>query len=114
MKDLDDHSRICEESFGLINGYMLYALHELSTAAGSNWNMADPSTMEIIVTKRNAEGIYAHCKEMRSGYRIGLNRADMKKIKAARAEAHKFLFEEANDPKTSIDQKIELVRLTSK
>lgn len=114
MKDLDDHGRMYEESFGLISGYMLYALHELSTAAGSNWDMSDPSTIDIIVTKQNAEGIYAHCKEIRSGYSVGLTRLQMKKVKAARSEAHKYLFEEANDPYTSIDRKIELVRLTSK
>ena len=38
----------------------------------------------------------------------------MAKIKAARLEAHRFLYEEANDPNTSIQRKIELVKLTGK
>lgn len=114
MKDLDDHGRACEKAFGLISGYMLYALHELSTAAGSEWDTSDPSTMDIVVTRQNAAAIYAHCKEIRSGYSVGLNREGMRKVKAARAQAHQYLFEEANDPATPIERKIELVRLTSK
>lgn len=114
MKDLDDHSRACEEAFGLISGYMIFELHQLSTAAGSKWDMGDPATMEIIVTKANACHVYSLCKEIRSGYSVGLAKGGVKIVKAARAEAHKFLFEEANDPDTPIERKIELVRLTSK
>ena len=112
--DLDEHSNMCEDALGLISGYYIYALHELSTAAGSQWDYSDPSTMEIVVTKENAEAIYAYCKEIRSGYSVGLKKSGMAKIKAAMAEAHKYLVDEANDPATSIDRKIQLVRLTSK
>lgn len=114
MKDLDDHSRMCENAFGLISGYYIFELHLHSTAAGSNWDYDNPSTMEIIVNKTNADTIYALCKEIRSGYSVGLLKSGMKKIKAARSEAHKFLVEEANDPETPIERKIELCRLTSK
>jgi hypothetical protein len=114
MKDLDEHSRACEEAFGLISGYMLFSLHELSTAAGSEWDMNDPDTMEIIVNKQNAKYVYELCKEIRSGYSVGLGKVGMAKIKAARLEAHRYLYEEANDPTTSIERKIELVRLTGK
>jgi rRNA maturation protein Nop10 len=114
MKDLDEHGRMCEESFGLISGMLLYTLHEYCTAAGSKWDMSDPSTMEIPVTKYNAVDIYSICKEIRSGYSIGLDKAGMNKIKKARSDAHKFLYEEANDPDTPIERKIMLVRLTSK
>ncbi len=114
MKGLSDHERMCEEVFGLISGGMIYMLHEASTAAGSKWDINDPDTMDIIVTKGNAENIYAICKEIRSGYSVGLNKEGMKKVRAARAEAHKYLFEEANNPDTSIERKIELVKLTSK
>lgn len=114
MKDLDEHSRACEEACGLISGMFLYQLHELSTVAGSSWDVNDPSTMEIVVNKGNAGAIYANCKEIRNGYSIGLKRGQMAKIKAARAEAHRFLYEEANDRATPIQRKIQLVRLTSK
>jgi hypothetical protein len=114
MKDLDEHSRMCEEAFGLISGTMIHMLHEHSTAAGSKWDISDPDTTEIIVTANNADSIYAICKEIRSGYSVGITKAQMKKVKAARAEAHRYLFEEANNPNTSIQRKIELVRLTSK
>ena len=114
MKDLDEHGIACEKAFGLISGYMLFSLHELSTAAGSKWDMADPATMEIIVNKSNAESIYSHCKEIRSGYSVGLNKSGMAKVKAARLEAHRYLYEEANNPNTLIQRKIELVRLTSR
>jgi hypothetical protein len=114
MKDLDDHGRACEEAFGLISGYYIFELHQHSTAAGSNWKYDDPETMEIVVNKNNAAAIYALCKEIRSGYSIGLGKEGMKKIKAARSEAHKYLYEEANDPNTPIERKIELVKLTSK
>ena len=114
MKDLDDHDRSCEEVFGLISGAMLYGLHLLSTAAGSSWDLKEPSTMEIVVTRENAAAIYDYCKEIRSGYSIGLNPSGMKKVRKARVEAHQYLFEEANNPNTPIQRKIELVRLTSK
>jgi len=114
MKNLDEHSKNCEEAFGLISGYYIFELHQHSTAAGSLWDYNDPSTMEIIVTKKNADVIYALCKEIRSGYTIGLKKSGMAKIKSATAEAHKFLVEEANDPLTPIERKIDLVRLTSK
>lgn len=114
MKDLDDHGRACEEAFGLISGYMIFALHEVSTAAGSLWDMNDPDTMQIVVNKSNAQYVYELCKEVRSGYSVGLGKEGMAKIKAARLESHKYLYEEANDPATSIERKIELVRLTGK
>lgn len=114
MKDLDDHSRMCEDAFGLISGAYLYELHAISTAAGSKWDLSDHDTMEIIVNQKNAEWIYSICKEIRSGYSVGINKSQMAKIKAARTEAHKFLFDEANDPNTSIDRKIQLVKLTGK
>ena len=114
MHNLDEHGKICEKEFGLISGYYIFELHQHSTAAGSHWVYDDPSTMEIIVTKQNAESIYALCKEIRSGYSIGLKKSGMTKIKTAKAEAHKYLVEEVNDPLTPIKRKIELVRLTSK
>lgn len=114
MKDLDEQSKILEESFGLISGYYIFELHQLSTAAGSKWDYSIPDTMDIVVTKTNAASIYAICKEIRSGYSIGLSSSGMKKIKEARKQAHQFLFEEANNPNTAIERKIELVKLTSK
>ncbi len=114
MKDLDEHGRNCEEAFGLISGCYVFALHEIATAAGAKWDISDPDTMEIPVTKRNAECVYAYCKEIRSGYSVGLTRWQMSIVKAARKEAHEFLYIEANDPKTPIERKIELVKLTSK
>lgn len=113
MKDLDEHGQACEKSFGLISGCMLFELWQHSTAAGSKWDYYDPATMEIIVTRKNAEIIYGYCKEIRSGYSVGLKKSGMKLIKEARAKAHEYLFEEANDPKTTIKRKIELVKLTS-
>ena len=114
MKDLDEHGRMCEETFGLISGYYIWDIHRMSVEAGSTWDIEKPETMNIIVTKENADEMYAFCKAIRSGYSVGLGRGGMKKIKEARAEAHKFLFEEANDPATPIQRKIDLVRLTSK
>ncbi len=70
--------------------------------------------MEIIVTKNNADIIYGLCKEIRSGYSVGLSKAQIKKIKEARNEAHRLLHQEANDPNTPIERKIALVKLTSK
>lgn len=114
MKDLDEFDRNLENAFGLISGYYIFELHQLSTAAGSKWDYSNPDTMDIVVTKGNADSIYAICKEIRSGYSVGLDSSGMKKIKKARSEAHKFLFEEANDPNTPVERKIELVKLTSK
>lgn len=114
MKDLDDFGQAMEQRFGLISGFMLFALHEIATAAGSNWNLNDPNSIEIPVNKKNAEHVYGYCKEIRSGYSVGLNKKQMKVIKEARAEAHKYLYEEANDPNTTIERKIHLVKLTSK
>jgi hypothetical protein len=114
MKDLDEHGQICEQTFGLISGFCVYALHEISTAAGSKWDLNDPDSMEIVVMKNNAADVYGWCKEIRSGYSVGLNKEQMKKVKAARLEAHKYLYDEANDPTTPIERKIQLVRLTSK
>lgn len=114
MKDLDHFERSCEEAFGLMSGYYLFELHQVSTAAGSNWEYDKPETMEIIVTKKNADWVYGICKEIRSGYSVGLNPSGMKKIKEARKKAHEFLFEEANNPNTPIERKIYLVKLTGK
>ncbi len=115
MKDLDEHEQNCEKAFGLISGFYVYTLYEMSKQAGSNWDFDKPSTMDIIVTKDNAEGIYSYCKAIRSdGYSVGISRSNMAKIKAARLEAHKYLHEEANNPDTPIERKIELVKLTSK
>lgn len=114
MKDLDEHGRACEDAFGLISGFYIFALHEISMAAGSKWDYNDPESMEIIVTKENAEDIYGCCKEIRSGYSVGVLKSGMKKIKEARRQAHEYLYAEANDPNTPIERKIELVKLTSK
>lgn len=114
MKDLDEFSQACEEQFGLISGFYVYELHQLSTLVGSKWELSKPETMEIVVTKKNADIIYGLCREIRSGYSVGLNKSQMKKIKDARTEAHRLLFEEANDPNTPVERKIALVKLTSK
>lgn len=114
MKDLDDFGNAMEGQFGLISQMCIVALHEMSTAAGSKWDLNDHDSMEIIVNERNAESIYAWCKEIRSGYSVGLTKEQMKKVKAARLEAHRYLYDEANNPNTSIERKIHLVKLTSK
>lgn len=114
MDDLDDFGKSMEQAFGMISGMMLYGLCEVSKSVGGNWEFDKPETFEIVVTKDNAANIYAWCKEIRSGYNVGLQRGWMKRIKEARSEAHKFLVDEANDPKTSIERKIELVKLTSR
>lgn len=114
MKDLNEFEQACENAFGLISSGMLWGLHEICERAGSKWELDKPETMEIIVTKENADSVYDWCKAIRSGYNVGLNKSGMAKVKAARFEAHKFLYEEANDPNTSIERKIELVKLTSK
>lgn len=114
MKDLDDFGREMESHFGLISSMMVCGLHDLATAAGSQWDMTD-DTIDIPVNKHNAAAVYGWCKEIRSnGYNIGLSKKLMAAVKAARLEAHKFLYEEANDPNTTIERKIELVKLTSK
>jgi len=97
-----------------LSSFMLVQLHEHATAACSQWNFSDHSTIEIPVTKRNAETIYGICREIREGLNHGVSRKMMEVIKAARMEAHQYLYEEANDPNTSIDRKIILVKLTSK
>lgn len=114
MKDLDELDRMCEESLGFISYGMLWGLHAICERAGSKWELEKPETMEIVVTKENATEIYSWCRVIREGYCIGLSKANMKKVKAARQEAHRFMVEEANDPNTSIERKIELVKLTSK
>lgn len=114
MEGMDDFEKACEEEFGLISGYFIFELHQHSTAAGSKWEYDNPETMDIIINKHNAQIIYELCKEIRSGYSVGLNKVGMAKIKAARLEAHRYLYEEANDPNTSIERKIQLVRLTGK
>jgi hypothetical protein len=114
MKDLDGRNQLLENAFGLISGYYLWNIHRMSVEAGSVWKLEDPSTIEIIVTKDNAAEMYDYCRAIRSGYSVGLKKAGMKLIKEARAKAHELLFEEANDPNTSIERKIQLVRLTSK
>jgi hypothetical protein len=114
MKDLNKRDQMLEKSLGMISGSMIYLLWELSKAAGSMWDIEYPFSMDIIVTEENAFQIYGCCKEIRSGYSIGLNPDGMKKVKAAREQAHRFLVEIANDPNTPIDRKIEIVKLTSK
>lgn len=114
MKDLDEHGRICEEQFGLISAGMIWGLHAICERAGSKWQLDKPETIEIVITKENAADIYSWCRAIREGYSVGLSKEGMKLIKAARLEAHSYLVEEANDPKTSIERKIELVKLTSK
>lgn len=114
MKDLDDHGRECEEAFGLISAGMLWGLHAICVAAGSKWELDKPETFEIVITKENADGVYEWCRAIREGYSVGLSKEGMKLIRAARLEAHKYLVEEANNPNTPIERKIELVKLTSK
>jgi hypothetical protein len=114
MDGLDDFSKECEQSFGQISKMMLGGLHAIATAHGSNWNISDDSTIDIPVNKKNAAEVYSWCKEIRSGYNVGLSKKVITAVKKARSEAHKFLYEEANDPATPIERKIELVKLTSK
>lgn len=114
MKDLDENGRLLEQTFGLISGGMLWGLHSICERAGSKWQLDKPETMEIIVTKENADAIYGWCKAIRSGYNVGLSKSGMSLIREARMKAHEFLYEEANNPNTSIERKIELVKLTSK
>lgn len=114
MKDLDEHGRMCEEEFGLISAGMLWGLHGICELAGSKWVLEKPETMEIIVTKENADQIYSWCRAIREGYCVGLSKVNMKKVKEARQIAHRYMVEEANNPATPITRKIELVKLTSK
>lgn len=114
MKDLNEHGCECEEAFGLISAGMLWGLHAICEKAGSKWQLDKPETMEIVITKENADSVYGWCRAIREGYNVGLSKDGMKLIKAARSEAHKYLVEEANNPNTPIERKIELVKLTSK
>jgi hypothetical protein len=114
MKGLSNDEKILESNFGLISGGMLWGLCEASKKAGSKWEYNKPETMEIIVNKENADEIYSWCRAIRSGLSIGLNADGMSMVKAARTMAHRYLVEEANDPNTTIERKIELVKLTSK
>lgn len=114
MKGLSDYERSWEEDFGLMSGWYVFVLWEISTAAGSKWEYDNSETMEIIVNKSNAYAVYGCCKEIRSGFSVGISKNNMKKIKQARKEAHQILFDEANDPNTPIERKIALVKLTSK
>lgn len=115
MKDLDDFGKEMESHFGLISGMMVFGLHELATAAGSQWNLIDESTIDIPVNAKNADSVFGWCKEIKSnGYSVGLSKKLMRHVKKASADAHAFLVEEANSPDTTIDRKIELVKLTSK
>lgn len=94
--------------------YMLSELHQHATAAGAQWDLSNPATMDIPVNSRNADIIYGICRTLRESKSTMIKRPQMKKIKEARTEAHKFLVDEANNPATSIQRKIELVKLTSK
>lgn len=114
MNELNDFERACEQSFGLISGMMLYGLHQIAVASGSKWVIEDERTIDIPVNKDNAAEVYAWCKEIRSGYNVGMSKRVISAVKKARSEAHKFLYEEANDPLTPIERKIELVKLTSR
>ena len=114
MKDLDDFGKEMESHFGLISGFMIYALHGLAIAEGSKWDIMDDSTIDIPVNERNASHVYGWCKEIRSGYNVGISKKLMAAVKKARLEAHLFLVKEANSPDTDINRKIQLVRLTSK
>lgn len=114
MKDLDEHGRMCEESLGMISFGMIWGLHAICERAGSKWQIDKPETMEIVITKKNAYEVYSWCRAIREGFSVGLSKEGMKLIRAARLEAHKYLVDEANDPNTTIERKIELVKLTSK
>lgn len=114
MKDLDDFGQLMEKKFGLMSSFFLKTLHEISVLYGSKWDLKDPTTIDIVVNKENAQIIYEYTKAIRSGYNIGLPKKYMPKIKEARLKAHKYLWDEANDPLTTIERKIELVKLTSK
>lgn len=96
------------------SAYLLERLYWHAHAAGSTWKKDNPATISIPVSKKNAETIYCLCRGIRAVPPPGVTKKMMKVIKAARMEAHRFLYEEANDPNTSIDRKIQLVKLTSK
>lgn len=110
----DNNEFDLEDNFGLLSQGMIWGLHAICVRAGSKWDLDKPETMEIIVTKENADSIYDWCRAIRSGYDVGLDKRGMAKIKEARRIAHEFLYDEANDPSTPIERKIALVRLTSK
>lgn len=115
MKDLDDLDREMEGQFGLISQMMVFGLHGIATAAGSEWDLMDENTIDIPVNKYNAYDVYGYCKEIRTnGYSVGVSKKLMQAIKKARMEAHLFLVKEANNPHTPIQRKIELVRLCSR
>lgn len=114
MKDFDEWGKMCEEEFGLISGGMIWGLHAVCERAGSKWQIDKPETMEIVITKENAAEVYSWCRAIREGYSVGLSKEGMKLIRAARLEAHKYLVDEANDPNTTLERKIELVKLTSR
>lgn len=118
MDDLTDFEQALEDNFGLIGGGMLWGLHAICERAGSKWILDKPETMEIVVNSENADSIYDWCRGIqagiRAGYKIDLGKNGKKIVKEARRQAHEFLFDEANNPNTPIERKIELVRLTSK
>lgn len=93
-------------------GWYLYQLHEIGTALGESWDFWANDSFQITVTKQYAEAIYGCCREIMAVPGNGLSTKQMKIIRKARLEAHQFLFDEANDPQTSIERKIELVKLT--
>lgn len=108
MDNQDEFSSLLEDDGEI------WGLHAICVRAGSKWELDKPETMEIVVTKENADAIYEWCKAIRSGYNARLTKNGMNKINVARLIAHRFLVEEANDPSTPIDRKIKLVRLTGK
>jgi hypothetical protein len=69
--------------------------------------------VSIFVTRENADDVYGACRAV-LGYNKSLSGKDRKKISEAKERAHQFLYEEANDPNTSIERKIALVKLTSR
>lgn len=94
--------------------WYLFQLHEIGTTLGESWDFWASDSFEMTVTKHNAEAIYGCCKEIMLVKDNGLNSNQMKIVRKARLEAHQFLYDEANDPKNSIERKIHLVKLTSK
>lgn len=72
MSDFDDWM------LGVCTTQCLIYLHQI--AASENWDFEKPHTMEIVVTKDNADGVYGACKEIRGGYNAGITKSQMKKI----------------------------------
>ena len=95
-------------------GFFLYELHEIGTAIEEHWDFWASDDFEITVTRNYAERIYACCKEIMLIKHNGLNAKQMRIIRKARLDSHQFLYDEANDPATPIERKIQLVKLTSK